>query len=194
MLNSFRAQIKKVTKSDKPLPAISTLIGNLFSVIYGRWILRKCNKVGKLVSVKGKPLIRNRGYMNFSDDVRIWSIIERARLFTGVNGKLQIGKNSRVNGAHISAQVLVEIGENVRIAPYVIILDSDFHDLKNHFEDGASKPIKIEDDVWLATRCMILKGVSIGKGAVVAAGSIVTKDVPAYSVVAGSPAKVIKML
>lgn len=73
-------------------------------------------------------------------------------------------------------------------------MDSDFHDLNNHFADGASKAIVISDDVWIATRSTILKGVTIGKGSVVATGSIVTRDVPDYSVVAGIPAKVIKKL
>jgi maltose O-acetyltransferase len=88
--------------------------------------------------------------------------------------------------------MLVKIGENVRIAPYTIILDSDFHDIKDHFADGPSKPVIIEDNVWLATRCTILKGVRIGKGSVVAAGSVVTKDVPPNCIVAGVPARVIK--
>ena len=60
--------------------------------------------------------------------------------------------------------------------------------------EGKSKPIIIEDDAWLATRCMVLKGVTIGKGAVVAAGAVVTKDVPPYTMVAGVPAKAIKKI
>jgi maltose O-acetyltransferase len=55
-------------------------------------------------------------------------------------------------------------------------------------------PIIIEDDVWIATRATILKGVHIGKGAVVAAGAVVTRNVPAYSIVGGVPARVIKTL
>ena len=54
------------------------------------------------------------------------------------------------------------------------------------------KFVKIEDDCWIAANSIILAGVTIGKGSVIAAGSVVTKDVPAYSVVAGVPAKIIK--
>ncbi|MBX2895944.1 MAG: acyltransferase [Cyclobacteriaceae bacterium] len=132
--------------------------------------------------------------MEFDDEVRIWSNIIQAKLYTGPTGKLIVGKNSRLNGVHIDARQLIVIGENVRIAPYTIILDSDFHDLQNHFEDGINKPVVIENNVWIATRATILKGVTIGEGAVVAAGAVVTKNVPAFTVVAGVPARPIKNL
>ncbi len=162
-------------------------------ILMGKYYLRKC-KAGKLVSVNGRPVIDNQGEMEFGDEVRIWSTIVQAKLYTGRKGKLIVGRNSRINGVHIDVRELVVIGENVRIAPYTIIMDSDFHDLNNHFADGASSPIIISDDVWIATRSTILKGVTIGKGSVVATGSIVTRDVPDYCVVAGIPAKVIKKL
>lgn len=162
-------------------------------VFIAKIYLRKC-KVGNLVSVNGRPIIDNQGEMEFGDEVRIWSNIIQAKIYTGKKGKLIVGRNSRLNGVHIDVRELVVIGQNVRIAPYTIIMDSDFHDLNNHFADGASKAIVISDDVWIATRSTILKGVTIGKGSVVATGSIVTRDVPDYSVVAGIPAKVIKKL
>ncbi len=179
----------------------SSVIGFLFHALAGFWrvflakiYLRKCTKLGRMVSVNGKPVIGNLGEIVLGDEVRVWSTIVQAKLYTGKKGKLIVGRNSRLNGVHIDARELIQIGENVRIAPYTIILDSDFHDLKDHFADGASQPIIIEDDVWLATRCTILKGVRIGKGAVVATGAVVTKDVPPRTVVAGVPAKVIKTL
>ena len=55
------------------------------------------------------------------------------------------------------------------------------------------KDIVVEDDVWIGTRAIILKGVTIHKGAIVGAGAVVTKDVPPYSIVAGNPAKIVKM-
>lgn len=163
-------------------------------LLAAKFYLRNCTKVGKWVSVNGKPVIDNQGEMVFSDEVRIWSTIVQAKLYTGRSGKLIVGRNSRLNGVHIDVRKLVSIGENVRIAPYTIILDSDFHDVNNHFADGASKDVIIEDDVWIATRSTILKGTRIGKGSVVAAGAVVTKDIPPYSVAAGVPARVIKKL
>jgi acetyltransferase-like isoleucine patch superfamily enzyme len=96
---------------------------------------------------------------------------------------------------HISASYRVEIGDNVRMAPYSIIIDNDFHKVDDHFSDeGTRKPIIIEDDVWITMNCMIMKGVHIGRGAVIAAGAVVTKDVPAYCVAGGVPAKVIRRI
>lgn len=185
-------------KKTNPQSSFSGFIVHMTSgtwrIFIARFYLRKCTKVGRFVSVNGKPIVINEGTMILSDEVRVWSSVVQAKLYSGKNGKLIVGKNSRLNGVHIDARVLVQIGENVRIAPYTIILDSDFHDVKDHFMDGYSKPVIIEDNVWLATRCTILKGVTIGKGSVVAAGSVVTKDVPPNSVVAGVPARLIKKI
>lgn len=166
---------------------LNGLIRSVNAYIY----LRSCKK-GKFISVNGRPIIDNQGIMEFDDEVRIWSTVIQARLYTGPSGKLIVGKNSRLNGVHIDARQLITIGENVRIAPYTIILDSDFHDLQNHFDDGISKPVTIENNVWIATRATILKGVTIGEGSVVAAGAVVTKSVPPFTVVAGVPAIPIK--
>jgi acetyltransferase-like isoleucine patch superfamily enzyme len=171
-----------------------TLIQGLWRILLARFYLRTCNHLGKLVSVNGKPIIGNLGKMTFDDEVRIWSNIERSKLYTGKEGKLIVGRNSRLNGVHIDARELIQIGDTVQIGPYTIIMDSDFHDLKDHTKDGPSSPIYIEDDVWIATRVTILKGVRIGKGSVIAAGAIVTKDVPPYSVAAGTPARVVKKI
>jgi len=59
---------------------------------------------------------------------------------------------------------------------------------------SSSAPIIISDNVWIGERATILKGVSIGQGAIVAMGSVVTKDVPDYSIVAGNPARIVKYL
>ena len=90
----------------------------------------------------------------------------------------------------------IRIGNDVRIAPHVMIIAA------NHRFDDVTRPIAkqgverksivIEDDVWIAGRANIMAGVTIGRGSVVAAGAVVTHDVPPYSVVAGVPAKVIK--
>ncbi len=167
-------------------------ISGLWRIALARFYLRSCNRVGRMVSVNGKPIIGNSGEIILGDEVRVWSSIVPAKLYTGKNGKLIVGTNSRLNGVHIDARELVWIGKNVRIAPYTIIMDSDFHDLKDHFADGPVAPVIIDDDVWLATRCIILKGVRIGKGSVVAAGSVVTRNVPPNCVVAGVPARIIR--
>jgi acetyltransferase-like isoleucine patch superfamily enzyme len=102
-----------------------------------------------------------------------------------------------VNGGFINENVQITcaskiyIGVGCTIARDVIIRDYDAHTID---EEGfeIAKPITIGDHVWIGNRAMILKGVSIGEGAVIAAGAIVVKDVPSGSLVGGSPARVIK--
>lgn len=90
----------------------------------------------------------------------------------------------------------IRIGNNVRIAPHVMMIAAN-HVYRDPTvpicQQGLDpKPIVIEDDVWIAGRVSILAGVTVGKGSVIAAGAVVTKDVPPYSVMAGVPAKRIK--
>lgn len=84
----------------------------------------------------------------------------------------------------------IEIGDNVIISENVVIRDSDNHQIVGG--DTMSAPVIIKDNVWIGISAIILKGVTIGEGAIVAAGAVVTKDVPAHAIVAGVPAKVIK--
>ncbi len=97
-----------------------------------------------------------------------------------------INKNVLVDGRG----GLVRIGNNVDIAQETNIwtLEHDVHDDYHHDKGGN---VTIEDFVWIASRATILPGVTIGRGAVVASGSVVTKDVPAMTIVGGIPAKVI---
>ncbi|MBL0744249.1 acyltransferase [Chryseolinea lacunae] len=193
-IRSKQEAFKRSNPDSSSLDFFINLFQGGMRVFMARIYLRKCTRIGRMVSINRKPVIDNRGEMILGDEVRVWSNIVQAKLYTGKKGSLIVGTNSRLNGVHIDVQHRVEIGANVRIAPYTIILDSDFHDLKDHFSDGVAKPVIIEDDVWIATRSTILKGVRIGKGAVVATGSVVTRDVPPYTVVGGVPAKVIKKI
>ncbi|MBW2559292.1 MAG: hypothetical protein JRE40_00410 [Deltaproteobacteria bacterium] len=86
------------------------------------------------------------------------------------------------------------------IAPNVMITDTDTHALwppKTRQGNPAlnrDRPVRIENDVWVGTGCTILKGVTIGENSIIAAGSVVTKDIPNNVVAAGVPAKVIRRL
>jgi galactoside O-acetyltransferase len=106
----------------------------------------------------------------------------------GFNYGVWVAANRKEAGA-------IEIGNNVLIGPYTI-LHSGNHKFSNPllpiYKQGYEfSKIKIEDDVWIAARCTILAGVTIGKGAVVAAGSVVIRNVEPFTVVGGVPAKVI---
>jgi len=134
-------------------------------------------------------------------------------LIFGYGGKICIGKDSYI-GKHsnIWSAEYVCIGDNVLISHNVNIIDTNSHEmnyqeraiafcelikhgppLKNTFNVPASRII-IEDNVWISFNVIILKGVKIGKGAIIAAGSVVTKDVQSFTLVAGNPAIFIKKL
>ena len=109
---------------------------------------------------------------------------------------LSIGDNSGIGRDSIIASH-VKIGSGVMMGPQCIIYTRNhkFSDVNiPMFKQGFSqvKPVEISDDVWIGARVIILPGVKIGKGAVIGAGSVVTKDVDEYAVVGGNPARVIK--
>jgi len=104
-------------------------------------------------------------------------------------GKLVVGKNSVINHhCHLDFRAGITIGDNVNISPYVKIFTWQ-HMPNDPMFNTEKKPVTIEDFVWVSSAAIILPGVNIGKGAVVAAGAVVAKNVPEYTVVAGVPAK-----
>jgi acetyltransferase-like isoleucine patch superfamily enzyme len=138
-------------------------------------------------------------------------------IFESDAGLIKIGNKNFINGnTKLISRNSIEIGDFVTIAWNVTIYDHDSHSL-NHLERRAdieqqllqarvgnslitnknwvtvnSKPIKICNDVWIGMNAIILKGVTVGEGAIVAAGAVVTKDVAPYTVVAGNPAVMVK--
>ncbi|MEO6830059.1 MAG: acyltransferase [Acidobacteriaceae bacterium] len=130
-------------------------------------------------------------------------------LVLGHGGNIHVGESCYVGEhARIWSADSITIGDRVLISHNVNIHDHDSHSLsaehrRAHFgeifshghprilEDVASAAIIIEDDAWIGFNSTILKGVRIGRGAVVGAGTLVTKDVPAYAIVVGSPARII---
>ena len=109
-----------------------------------------------------------------------------------------IGDNTRINGACIHACERIEIGKNCLIAANTQIFDGSGHDLsiddpENRINTtGDTRPIKIGNNVWIGANCIIMPGVNIGNGSVIAAGSVVIKDIPEMCVAGGNPAKIIK--
>jgi acetyltransferase-like isoleucine patch superfamily enzyme len=98
-------------------------------------------------------------------------------------------------GVRISAAKSIRIGNNCMFAANVIISDSDWHGIYNRIRPfRCTKPVTIENNVWLGERVIVNKGVAIGENSVVGAGSVVTKNIPPNSVAAGNPARVIKTI
>lgn len=110
------------------------------------------------------------------------------------HGRVSIGDNTLINGGtHILCKASVSIGANCHFAREVLVRDDDGHP---HGPAGTEpgnvpRPVVIDDGCWIGQRAMILKGVHLGLGSIVAAGAVVTHDVPAHAVAAGVPAKVI---
>jgi acetyltransferase-like isoleucine patch superfamily enzyme len=99
-------------------------------------------------------------------------------------------------GTEIEVSERLVIGKNCLIGPGVYITDHNHGmrcDSPMNTQKCTSSPVVIDDDVWIGARCILLPGVSIGKGAIIAAGSVITKDVPAYSIMAGVPAQLIRI-
>lgn len=117
------------------------------------------------------------------------SIYSGCKISVKKGASLMLGSGFINSNCEIRCSESISIGENVAIAPDVIIRDSDDHQIVG---SKKSPPIKIGNHVWIGTRAMILKGVSVGDNSVIAAGSIVTHDVPSNCLVAGVPAVVKK--
>lgn len=116
--------------------------------------------------------------------------------FFGSGADIQLGDYS---GLGLDCRVMgpLIIGKNVMMGPEVMIFTSN-HNINRTdipmIKQGNTdkKPVVIQDDVWIAARAIILPGVTVGRGSVIAAGAVVTKDVPEYAVVAGVPARMVK--
>jgi maltose O-acetyltransferase len=131
--------------------------------------------------------------MTFGERVRLDSTVSKMELVSLPGGHLEIGNNVFINyGSSLVSSQHVKVGNDCLIGTHVMVMDCDFHRVEDKAWDTTGEPIIIEDRVWLGNRSMVLKGVTVGHDAVVAAGSVVTKDVPPRTVVAGVPAKVVR--
>jgi acetyltransferase-like isoleucine patch superfamily enzyme len=104
---------------------------------------------------------------------------------------IRIGSNSVVNrNTYLDGRTSLTIGDNVSISPHVYIISLD-HDPQSPSFAAIGKPVVIDDYVWIGARAILLPGVHLGKGCIVGAGAVVSRDIPAYSIAVGIPAKVV---
>lgn len=135
------------------------------------------------------------------------TIMEGQIIFEKNRAIVNIGKNTFIGGSSIICAKSIEIGNDVLIAWGCTIIDHNSHSIywekrkndvrKWHFKkkdwtNVTKKPVKINDRVWIGFNSIILKGVTIGENSIIGAGSVVTKDIPPYSIFAGNPAKFIR--
>lgn len=126
-----------------------------------------------------------------------YSVVESFACINNAVGDVIIGDHTRI-GLHNTIIGPVTIGSHVNLAQGITItaLNHNFDDSEKRIDQQgiSTKEVVLEDDIWVGANAVILPGVTIGKHAVVAAGAIVTKDVPPHSLVAGVPAKVIRQI
>jgi acetyltransferase-like isoleucine patch superfamily enzyme len=177
-----------------------------------RWITRcfyyqpmfraRCEKVGRNLRVDlGAPYVYGDIRIRIGDDCTMNAISSFVSTSSGKSPVLEIG-NKTYLGHRVSISVgsRVSIGNHVLIANEVFIADNPGHPLDagrrrvQGVEPDQIRPVTIGDDVWIGHGCKIMPGVTIGEGAVVGAGSIVTRDVPPFTLVAGIPAKPVRDL
>lgn len=120
---------------------------------------------------------------------------------TSSDAEIYIGRHSGLSGVLICAQKRVHIGEYVWLGANVTIYDTDFHPINPYerfccqgLEYVGMAEVVIDNYAWIGANVMILKGVHIGRGAVVGAGSVVTQDVPELTVYAGNPARFVRKI
>lgn len=167
----------------------------LWELASARFRLRNVDRVGAHARTLGRPRIDNQGRMELGSHVLLRSVNVPVELATGPDGILHIGDGVRLNyGVSIAAEKAVVIGSRTRVGPYVMIVDTDFHDVYNRGVRPEPAPVVIEEDVWVGAKASILRGVRVGRGAVIGTGAVVTRDVEPFTVVAGVPARVVARL
>jgi|GEM_PF-397102 len=159
-----------------PLGALSSAA----AVVRGAIVLRQCRR-GAGVYAFGHVRVRNHGAIQLGSRVGFRRGMIPSELICHVGAEIRIGDSTYFNyGASIEAHKSVTVGERCLIASMVHLADT---------REGVSAPITVGDDVWIAHGAVIAPGVSVGAGSVISAGTVVTKDVPADSLVMGRPAR-----
>lgn len=150
-----------------------------------------------------RVVLKNLGKIKVGNKVSLNSFPEGEPFRTGLlthckDAIISIGNECNLNGTMIHCRTSVTIGEYCMFGPGSKIIDNDSHrisiDIDERRKSPNSAPILIEDNVWIGMNSLILKGVTIGRNSIVAAHSVVTKNVPVDTLVAGNPAKIIKKI
>ncbi|MEI8285258.1 MAG: acyltransferase [bacterium] len=160
-------------------------------------------ELGQGVILNGTPYIRRKGNgrIILGDKVNInssrwgnWLGTPGAMILSVEPGAaLEMKAGAGVSSSQIIANIGIEVGEDSMIGAGCLLCDSDMHEVPlGSGKPTAVAPIRIGKNVFVGARCIILKGVTIGDRAVIGAGSVVTKDVPADSLVTGNPATIIR--
>lgn len=178
----------------KPLVAgaISRVFLTWYKLKYGQRV-----RFGKNFITNGKLVVKGPGKVIFGDNINAWCHAEKNVFITyQPETRITVGDDCRISGMAAMSHSSITVGPRCMVAS-VIMVDTDFHNtdpVLRHDPDApfAVAPIELKENVWVAGQTAILKGVTIGENSIVAFRAVVTKDVPANSIVAGNPARVVK--
>lgn len=181
---------------------IEEVIIQLIRIFYAEPTTRAyCKSVGKKIFIEKKPYINGIGDITLGDNIKI-----SGKIGIAFNQKvcptrfLHIGSHTFIgHNCSFSIASKISIGKHCYLAGGVRVMDNDGHPL-NHLERRQNlpvhkdnvKPVSIGNDVWIGRDAIILKGVTIGDRAIIAAGSVVVKDVGADSIAGGNPAQILR--
>ncbi|MBD2848590.1 acetyltransferase [Paenibacillus sp. IB182496] len=168
-------------------------LGKAWAVMKGMALLKaSATRVGALARVRGRLRVVNRGELMIGRSVSFHAQPFPSAIHVARGARLEIGDNVFFNyGLDIGCECGITIGDNTIIGPMVNLMDSNYHPVDAR-ASAAPRPIAIGDNVWLGRGTVVLPGVRIGRNTVVAAGSVVTKDIPADVVAGGVPARTIR--
>lgn len=198
MIASLLTKLVANLKRDRSLPigAIAQKVKeSAFALAAARLHLRTCDRVGPRARCFGRPFVANGGEVSIGADFAVSSVFGAAQIASAKGGRVEMGDAVTVNyGTAISARALVRIGHRVKVGPFCVIADTELPlPLELPRDAEPPKPIVIGNDVWLGGRVVVTPGSTIGDGAVISAGSVVSGDIPAGAIASGAPAKVLRI-
>jgi acetyltransferase-like isoleucine patch superfamily enzyme len=163
-----------------------------------------CYKVDFGKKVLGNSFyIINKGSIKLGNKINLKSFPEGSCFRTVLatyfkESRIEIGNKCALNGVALYCNEFIKIGNNCMFGPGTIICDNNSHRVVLDYQDrnkkAVSSPIIIKDNVWIGMNCTVMKGVTIGENSIIAAGTMVLRDVPENSLYGGNPARLIKKL